>query len=124
MKHRKSVEDYLKIIYTISKRKAVHGSDIAGELGVSRPTVSVALKALAEEGYVFVDGTYEVHLTEKGKRIAEDTYERHSTFCRLLTGLGVDEKTAAADACEMEHAVSPESYKALKALSMETLREE
>ncbi len=95
-----------------------------GGLGVSRPTVSVALKALAEEGYVFVDGTYEVHLTEKGKRIAEDTYERHSTFCRLLTGLGVDEKTAAADACEMEHAVSPESYKALKALSMETLREE
>lgn len=124
MKQRKSVEDYLKIIYTLSKRKAVHGSDIAGELGVSRPTVSVALKALAEEGYVFVDGTYEVHLTEKGKRIAEDTYERHSTFCRLLTGLGVDEKTTAADACEMEHAVSPESYKALKALSMETLREE
>ncbi len=124
MKQRKSVEDYLKIIYTLSKRKAVHGSDIAGELGVSRPTVSVALKALAEEGYVFVDGTYEVHLTKKGKRIAEDTYERHSTFCRLLTGLGVDEKTAAADACEMEHAVSPESYKALKALSMETLREE
>lgn len=118
MKQKKSVEDYLKIIYMLSKRKAVHGSDIAGELGVSRPTVSVALKALAEEGYVFVDGTYEVHLTEKGKRIAEDTYERHSTFCRLLTRLGVDEKTAAADACEMEHAVSPESYKALKTLAV------
>ena len=118
MKQKKSVEDYLKIIYMLSKRKAVHGSDIAGELGVSRPTVSVALKSLAEEGYVFVDGTYEVHLTEKGKRIAEDTYERHSTFCRLLTGLGVDEKTAAADACEMEHAVSPESYKALKTLAV------
>ncbi len=49
LKQRKSVEDYLKIIYTISKRKAVHGSDIAGELGVSRPTVSVALKSLAME---------------------------------------------------------------------------
>ena len=82
----------------------MHGSDIAGELGVSRPTVSVALRALAEEGYVFADDGHEIHLTEKGKRIAEDTYERHSTFCRLLTGLGVDEKTAAADACEMEHA--------------------
>ena len=117
MKQRKSVEDYLKIIYTISKRKAVHGSDIAGELGVSRPTVSVALKDLAEEGYIFVDDAHEVHLTEKGKRIAEDTYERHSTFCRLLTGLGVDEKTAAADACEMEHAVSSKSYEALKALA-------
>ena len=118
MKQKKSVEDYLKVIYTLSKRKAVHGADIAGELGVSRPTVSVALKALAEEGYVFADDTHEIHLTEKGKRIAEDTYERHSTFCRLLTGLGVDERTAAADACEMEHAVSPESYKALKTLAV------
>ena len=118
MKQKKSVEDYLKTIYTLTKRKAVHGSDIAGELGVSRPTVSVALKALAEEGYVFVDGTYEVHLTEKGRLIAEDTYERHNTFCRLLTGLGVDKKTAAADACEMEHAVSGESYEALKTLAV------
>lgn len=117
MKQKKSVEDYLKTIYTLSKRKAVHGSDIAGELGVSRPTVSVALKALAEEGYVFTDDAYEVHMTEKGRRIARDTYERHNTFCRLLTGLGVDEKTAAADACEMEHVVSPESYEALKRLA-------
>ncbi len=124
MKQKKSVEDYLKVIYTLSKRKAVHGADIAGELGVSRPTVSVALKALAEEGYVFADDTHEIHLTEKGKRIAEDTYERHSTFCRLLTGLGVDERTAAADACEMEHAVSSQSYEALKTLARETLREE
>ena len=114
LKQKKAVEDYLKVIYTLSKRKAVHGADIAGELGVSRPTVSVALKALAEEGYVFADDTHEIHLTEKGKRIAEDTYERHSTFCRLLTGLGVDEKTAAADACELEHAVSSESYEVLK----------
>ncbi len=114
MKQKKSVEDYLKVIYILSKRKEVHGTDIAGELKVSRPTVSVALKALAEEGYVFVDDMHEIHLTERGRRIAEDTYERNSTFRQLLTGLGVDEKTAAADACEMEHAVSRESYEALK----------
>lgn len=120
MKHKKSVEDYLKTIYILSREKEVHGSDIAGELKVSRPTVSVALKALAEEGYIFVDGTHEVHLTELGRRIAEETYERHSTFRQLLTGLGVDEKTAAADACEMEHAVSPQSYEALKMLTAET----
>lgn len=119
MKQKKTVEDYLKIIYILSGKKEVHGSDIARELGVSRPTVSVALKALAEEGYVFVDDTHKVHLTKKGRRVAEDTYERHRTFCRLLTRLGVDEKTAAADACEMEHAVSQESYEALKALAME-----
>ena len=116
MKQKKSVEDYLKIIYILSKRKGVHGADIAGELKVSRPTVSVALKALAEEGYLFLDDVHEVHLTEKGRQIAENTYERHNTFRQLLTGLGVDEKTAAADACEMEHAVSPASYEALKRL--------
>lgn len=124
MKQKKSVEDYLKVIYILSQKKEVHGSDIAGELRVSRPTVSVALKALAEEGYVFVDHAYEIHLTERGRRIAEDTYERNRTFRQLLTGLGVDEKTAAADACEMEHVVSRESYEALKALTVETLREE
>lgn len=116
MKQKKSVEDYLKVIYILSKQKEVHGADIAGELKVSRPTVSVALKALAEEGYIFVDDAYEVHLTVKGRRVAEDTYERHDTFRRLLTGLGVDDKTAAADACEMEHAVSQASYEALKML--------
>ena len=118
MKQKKSVEDYLKVIYVISKQKEVHGADIAEELKVSRPTVSVALKALAEEGYIFVDDAYEVHLTVKGRRIAEDTYERHDTFCQLLMSLGVDEKTAAADACEMEHAVSQASYEALKVLTV------
>ena len=117
MKQKKSVEDYLKVIYILSKQKEVHGADIAGELKVSRPTVSVALKALAEEGYIFVDDAYEVHLTVKGRRIAEDIYERHDTFRHLLMSLGVDEKTAAADACEMEHAVSQASYEALKVLT-------
>ena len=116
MKQKKSVEDYLKVIYILSKQKEVHGADIAGELKVSRPTVSIALKALAEEGYIFVDDAYEVHLTVKGRRVAEDTYERHDTFRRLLIGLCVDEITAAADACEMEHAVSQTSYEALKML--------
>ena len=117
MKRKKSVEDYLKVIYILSKKKEVHGADIARELRVSRPTVSVALKVLAEEGYIFADDTYEIHLTLKGMRIAEDTYERHDTFRKLLMSLGVDEKTASADACEMEHAVSPASYEALKLLA-------
>lgn len=74
-------------------------------------------KALAEEGYIFVDEAHEVHLTERGRRIAEETYERHNTFRQLLTGLCVDEKTAVKDACQMEHAVSRESYEALKRLA-------
>ena len=82
------------------------------------PTVSVALKALAEEGYIFVDEAHDVHLTERGRRIAEETYERHNTFRQLLTGFGVDKKTAARDACQMEHTVSRKSYEALKMLAL------
>ena len=108
MKQKKSVEDYLKTIYILSKNKDVHGADIARAIGVSRPTVCVSLKALEEEGYILMDDAREVHLTEKGMRIAEETYERHNTLCQLLTELGVDEKTASSDACEMEHAVSKE----------------
>ena len=119
MKQKKSVEDYLKTIYILSKNKDVHGADIARAIGASRPTVCVSLKALEEEGYILMDDAREVHLTEKGMRIAEETYERHNTFCQLLTELGVDAKTASSDACEMEHAVSNESYQALKTLVAE-----
>ena len=119
MKQKKSVEDYLKTIYILFRNKDVHGADIAKEIGVSRPTVCVSLKALAEEGYILMDDVHEIHLTEKGMRIAKETYERHNTFCQLLTELGVDEKTAASDACEMEHAVSAKSYQALKTLVAE-----
>ena len=107
MKQKKSVEDYLKTIYILFRNKDVHGADIAKEIGVSRPTVCVSLKALAEEGYILMDDVHEVHLTEKGMQIAKETYERHNTFCRLLTGLG------------MEHVVSAESYQALKTLVAE-----
>lgn len=123
MKQKKSIEDYLKAIYILSKNKGVHGADIAEKLSVTRPTVSVALKELAEENYIFVDSAHEVHLTENGRRIAEEIYERHATFMQLLIGLGVDEKTAAADACQMEHAVSRESYEALKTLKIATTKE-
>ena len=65
MKQKKSVEDYLKTIYILSKNKDVHGADIARAIGVSRPTVCVSLKALEEEGYILMDDAREVHLTEK-----------------------------------------------------------
>ena len=63
---------------------------------------------------VFLDGAREVHLTDKGQTVARETYERHQTFQSLLEDLGVDGKTAAEDACQMEHAVSPKSYEALR----------
>lgn len=116
MKQKQTVEDYLKTIYILSKHKEVHGAYIAEELNVSRPTVSICLKALEAEGYLFLDEMRAVHLTEIGKAIAKETYERHLTFQKLLEELGVDAKTAAADACRLEHAVSSESFAALKKL--------
>lgn len=118
MKQRKTVEDYLKTIYLLQRQNGcVRGVDIAARLDVSKPTVSVSLKGLEKEGYLFLDDAHEVHLTDTGQKIAEATYERHQTFQSLLENLGVDGKTAAADACQMEHAVSPESYEALKELA-------
>ena len=118
MKRRKTVEDYLKTIYLLQKQNgSVRGVDIAAHLNVSRPTVSISLKGLEEEGYLVADETREIRLTHSGYKIAEATYERHLTFQTLLEELGVDEKTAAEDACRMEHAVSPDSYRALKNLA-------
>ena len=115
MKQKKTTEDYLKTIYILKLQKKSHGADIARALGVSRPTVSTALKALEQEGYVWMDKSRIVHLTDHGLRIARDTYERHQTFQELLICLGVDQETAAHDACEMEHSVSPQSFYTFKA---------
>ena len=115
MKQRKTVEDYLKAAYLLQKQNgSVRGADIAAELHVSRPTVSVSLKELEKEGYLFLDDIREVHLTDKGQTVARETYERHQTFQSLLEDLGVDGKTAAEDACRMEHVVSAESFAAIK----------
>ena len=116
MKLRRTAEDYLKTIYLLSQKAEVHGTYIAEALGVSKPTVSISLKALEQEGYLMRDENRAFCLTEAGLKIAKATYERHQTFRTLLENLGVDGKTAAADACQMEHAVSMESYEALKEL--------
>lgn len=85
MKQRKTVEDYLKAVYLLKKQNSsVRGADIAAELHVSRPTVSVSLKELEKEGYLFLDDIREVHLTDKGQTVARETYERHQTFQSLL----------------------------------------
>lgn len=114
---KRTTEDYLKTIWILSRRHSgVRCVEIAEELNVSRPTVSIIVKRLIEEGYVTKNAEHEVFLTGKGATIAENTLKKNQLFKELLTDLGVDEKTAAADACEMEHAVSTESYEALRLL--------
>lgn len=118
MKQKRTVEDYLKTIYVLrTQNGSARGIDVAEELNVSRPTVSIALKGLEEEGYLYADEAHEIHLTKEGSAIAQATCERYHTFRRLLINLGVNKQTAAEDACKLEHAVSPESYEALKNLA-------
>lgn len=116
MKQRKSTEDYLKIIYILSKSQEVHACLIAQELKLSRPTVSVTLKRLAKEGYLQIDQANVIRLTEKGLETAKYTYDRHKALQDFLISLGVKEDTASHDACEMEHGLGSESYAALKRL--------
>ena len=122
---KRTTEDYLKTIYLLEKKHSgVRGVEIAEELNASRPTVSVILKRLTEEGYITRNTEHEIFLTNEGQTVAENTLKKNRMFKELLTKLGVDEETAKADACEMEHAVSAESLEALKLLTVRKNSEE
>jgi Mn-dependent DtxR family transcriptional regulator len=115
---KKTTEDYLKTIYKIKQLSGeVRSVAIAEALSVSKPTVSNKVKHLIKEGYITMDGSHCIELTEKGLAVARATLDRNRTIRELLEGLGVDEKTAEADACEMEHAISHKSMDALKKLA-------
>lgn len=109
-----SKENYLETILILENRGVVRGVDIAAEMGFSKPSVSVAMKNLRSEGCVTVDKNGSISLTDKGREIAERVYERHLLFTEWLVSMGVPEKTAAEDACRMEHCLSEESFAAVK----------
>ena len=117
MQIRESAENYLETILILSQRKGkgeVRSIDIVNELEFSKPSVSVAMKNLRENGYITVDKDGYIRLTDKGLEIAEKMYERHTLLSQWLIKLGVDEKVAVEDACRMEHVISKESFEALK----------
>lgn len=110
-----SAENYLETILILSKSlPVVRSVDIANELGFKKPSVSVAMKNLRENGYITVTNAGFIYLTETGQSIAEKIYERHQFFSAWLIRLGIDEKTATEDACKMEHYMSAESFAAIK----------
>ncbi len=110
-----SAENYLETIYMISKRQGnVRAIDIATELAYSKPSVSVAMKNLRENGYVANDADGHIRLTDAGLEIAKRIYERHTTLSDGLVMLGVDPIVAAEDACRIEHVISAESFEAVK----------
>ena len=116
MKMNESSENYLETILILSNRKPhVRSIDIANELDFSKPSVSVAMRNLRENGYILVDQDGYITLTDSGKQVAETMYERHTMLSNWLMYLGVDEKTAAEDACRIEHVISEKSFAAVQA---------
>lgn len=115
MQIRESAEDYLEAILVLSKQGGgVRSVDIASMLGVSKPSVSHAMKLLREDGYIAMDRYGTVTLLEKGEEIAMRIYERHQVLTKMLEGLGVSEEVAKADACKLEHDISNESFEKIK----------
>jgi DtxR family Mn-dependent transcriptional regulator len=115
MEIHKSAEDYLEAILMLKERNgAVRSIDVVNETGFSKPSISIAMKHLRESGYVNMDSDGYITLTESGLAVAERIYDRHKLLTRFLVTLGVDEKTAAEDACKMEHDLSDETFEKLK----------
>lgn len=112
----KSGEDYLETILLLERKISyVRSIDIASEMGFSKPSVSRAVKILKSDGLIDIAQDGEITLTEKGREIAEEIYDRHTTLTWFLTGvLGVSAATAQEDACKIEHELSMETFKKLK----------
>ncbi len=110
-----SAENYLETILILSKHShPVRSIDIVNELEFTKPSVSVAMKNLRENGCIEMADDGYITLTEKGRKIAEAMYERHTLLSEWLVFLGVDSKVAAGDACRIEHVISSESFEAIK----------
>ena len=115
-----SGEMYLETIYRLSKSlPVVRSIDVSEYMGYSKPSVSRAIGLLKNGGYVIVDEDGYLHLTDAGLEAAEKTYERHKVLTALFVELGVDEATAARDACKIEHDISDETFEALKRVARE-----
>ena len=109
-----SAENYLEAILALGEKGAVRSIDVAQHLEFSKPSVSRAMSLLRENGYVVMDESGFLTLTEAGHAVADRIYERHRLLTKWLMELGVSEENAAADACKIEHDLSDESFEKIK----------
>jgi len=110
-----AVENYLETILILTRlQKEVRATDICAYMGYSRPTVSIAVKGMKNNGLITVDEHNLIYLTEEGRSIAESIYDRHNTLTQALISLGVDRETAQEDACKMEHDISETTFTCIK----------
>ena len=115
MKIKESGENYLEAILMLKKEKGnVRSIDVAHHLNVSKPSVSIAMKGLKEEGYITIDDAGGITLTEAGLQIADKMFERHHILAMGLMALGVPEEIAYEDSCKIEHDLSNESFEKIK----------
>ena len=111
-----SQENYIETIHILSKKKPVVRSvDIANELGFKKPSISIAMKSLREQELITVTEEGYIYLTPAGLKIAKAVYERHQVLTEILIKIGVSEETAEEDACRVEHVISSETFKCIKA---------
>ena len=115
MEIRKSGEDYLETILTLRQQKgAVRSVDVAEAMGFSKPSVSVAMKKLRENGFVTVDDDGALSLTAEGEALAQRIYHRHQVIVAMLTAVGVEPGTAAEEACQIEHVISDDTLEKIR----------
>ena len=115
MRLQESGEMYLESIYVLSKAQGtVRSIDISEYMGYSKPSVSRAVSLLKNGGYITMDKGNLIALTDSGLEIAQKIFDRHTLIANLLIRLGVSEKTAAEDACKLEHSISDESFEAIR----------
>ena len=116
----KSAEDYLEMILMLREQKGYARSiDIAGALGVTKPSVSFAMKKLRENGYILMDKDNYITLTDSGMEIARRIYDRHKILTKFLLQIGVEEEIAREDACKIEHDISDATLQALRGVTGE-----
>ena len=96
MKVQESAENYLEAILMLKNRLGqVRSIDIVNEMGFSKPSISIAMKRLRENGFIEMDPQGWITLTDSGRKIAEKIYERHRFLSYYLQKIGVSAETAA-----------------------------
>ena len=115
-KSHESAEDYLENILILRERNGnVRSIDIVNEMNYSKPSISIAMKKLRTEGLVEMDLSGYITLTSKGEEIAQRIYKRHRLLKKVLMAIGVEEETAAEEACRIEHDINDDTYDKINA---------
>ncbi len=114
IKSEKTTEDYLEAMLILKHNKGyIRSIDVAQQLGVTKPSVTYTTKRLKEKGYIVMDESNYITITENGMKIAEKILHRHNTLASFFVSIGVNEEIAKKDACLIEHDISPETFEAL-----------